>query len=72
MPDIDDHPRNHHQRHAAIANEPILASIYADYRELEHQSRRSRYECDQFTTEDVSRLSARLARIEQVVKATVA
>lgn len=64
-------PRNHRQRHSAIANEPKLASIYRDYRELEHQSRRSRYECAQFTFEDINRLSARLARIEQVVEIIV-
>jgi hypothetical protein len=65
------HPRNHRQRHTAIANEPMLASIYRDYRELEHQSRRSRYECTRFRSEDVNRLSARLTKIEHVVKSIV-
>jgi hypothetical protein len=64
-------PRNHLQRHAAIANIPELASIYQDYRELEHQSRRSRYECAEFTAEEVERLSDCLARVEQVVNAIV-
>jgi hypothetical protein len=64
-------PRNHFQRHAAIANTPELTSIYQDYRELEHQSRRSRYECARFTSEEVERLSDSLARIEQVVKSVV-
>jgi hypothetical protein len=36
------HPRNHRQRHAAMSQQPALASVYQDYRELEHQSRRSR------------------------------
>jgi hypothetical protein len=66
------HPRNHRQRHTAIANEPMLASIYLDYRELEHQSRRSRYECARFSSDDVSGLSARLIRIENVVESIVA
>ena len=65
------HPRNHYQRHAAIANEPALVPIYGDYRELEHQSRRSRYECARFTPDEVERLSTRLARIEQTVNAMV-
>jgi len=60
-------PRNHFQRHAAIANEPVLAPIYGDYRELEHQSRRSRYECARFIPDEIQRLSARLACIEQAV-----
>jgi hypothetical protein len=64
-------PRNHRQRHAAIANEPALAPIYGDYRELEHQSRRSRYECARFTVDQVRRLSAHLVRIEQIVNAVV-
>ena len=64
-------PRNHRQRHAAIAKEPALAQIYPDYRELEHQSRRSRYECAQFTLDEVQSLSARLAHIEQVMQSIV-
>jgi hypothetical protein len=65
------HPRNHFQRHAAIANTPELTAIYQDYRELEHQSRRSRYECAKFTSEEVEYLAERLTRIEQVMKAVV-
>lgn len=65
------HPRNHFQRHQAIANTAELIAIYQDYRELEHQSRRSRYECAKFTSEEIERLSESLARIEQVVKAVV-
>jgi hypothetical protein len=65
------HPRNHFQRHTAIANTPQLTPIYQDYRELEHQSRRSRYECVKFTAEEVKRLSDCLTRIEQVVNAIV-
>lgn len=64
-------PRNHRQRHAAIANEPSLMPIYGDYRELEHQSRRSRYECAQFTIDQVQRLFVRLARIERIVNVVV-
>lgn len=64
-------PRNHRQRHAAIANDPHLASIYGDYRELEHQSRRSRYECAQFTANEIQRLSARRIRIEQIIQTII-
>jgi len=64
-------PRNHHQRHAAIANDAALALVYADYRELEHQSRQSRYECVLFSESEVDRLAARLVRVEQTVSATI-
>ena len=64
-------PRNHHQRHAAIANEAELAPAYADYRELEHQSRQSRYECVTFSKSEVDRLAVRLARIEQTVNTII-
>ncbi|NUM49185.1 MAG: hypothetical protein HUU38_31175 [Anaerolineales bacterium] len=60
-------PRNHQQRHAAIANTPELVPLYADYRELEHQSRESRYECVQFSIKEVESLKARLMGIEQTV-----
>ena len=65
------HPRNHRQRHAAMSQQPDLAPVYRDYRELEHQSRRSRYEGTHFTIQDVGRLASRLNRIEQVVKRLV-
>lgn len=64
-------PRNHNQRHAAIANDPILAVIYHHYRELEHQSRRARYDCVHFTLSDLTPLRDHLARIEQVVQAAI-
>lgn len=62
------HPRNHRQRHAAIGRQLGLAPVYRDYRELEHQSRRSRYEGARFTAQDVQQLAGRLNRIEQVVR----
>jgi hypothetical protein len=65
------HPPNHRQRHAAMSQQSALAAAYQDYRELEHQSRRSRYEAAQFTAQDVQRLETRLHRVEQVVKQLV-
>ena len=65
------HPRNHRQRHAAMSQQPDLAPIYRDYRELEHQSRSSRYDGARFTAQDGQRLASRLNRIEQVVKKLV-
>jgi hypothetical protein len=65
------HPRNHRQRHAAMSQQSSLAPVYRDYRELEHQSRRSRYEGARFTVQDVHLLANRLSRIEQVIKQLV-
>ncbi len=65
------HPRNHRQRHAAMSQQPALAPVYRDYRELEHQSWRSRYEGARFTAQEVQQLASRLNRIEQVVKQIV-
>ena len=65
---LDLHPRNHRQRHAAIVRHPEMVSIYPDYRELEYQSRRSRYQGAQFTSQDIQRLMRCLERIEQTVQ----
>lgn len=65
------HPRNHRQRHSAMGQQPDLAPVYRDYRELEHQSRRSRYEGARFTAQEVQRLAIRLDRIERVVRQVV-
>ena len=64
-------PRNHRERHAAIGQQPALAPVYRDYRELERQSRRSRYDCADFTLQEVQWLAERLARIEQLVDSLV-
>jgi hypothetical protein len=64
-------PRDHRQRHAAIAHEPLLAPVYRDYRELEWQSQRSRYECANFTATEVQELAIRLERIEQLVRSII-
>ena len=64
-------PRNHRERHAAIGQQPALAPVYRDYRELEQQSRRSRYDCAHFTLQEVQWLARRLARIEQLVESLV-
>ena len=64
-------PRDHRQRHAEIARQPLLAPIYRDYRELEWQSQRSRYECADFTPAEVQQLAVRLDRIAQLVRSLV-
>ena len=64
-------PRDHRQRHAAIASQVRLAPIYRDYREREWQSQRSRYECAPFTPAEVHALSARLDHIQQFVRSLV-
>jgi hypothetical protein len=64
-------PRNHRERHAAIGQQPALAPVYRDYRELERQSRRSRYDCADFTLQEVQWLAERLALIEQLVESLV-
>lgn len=65
------HPRSHQQRRSAIGQQSQLAPIYRDYRELEWQSQRSRYECATFTVTEVQDLIVRLERIEQLVEAIV-
>lgn len=65
------HPRNHRQRHAAMSQQRGLAPLYRDYRELEHQSRRSRYEAARFTAQEVQQLIGRLNRIKQQVKSAI-
>jgi hypothetical protein len=60
-------PRNHRQRHAGIAQEPDLQSVYASYRELEYQSRRSRYECASFTNEEIQLLTEYVQTIRELV-----
>ncbi len=65
------HSRSHLQRHAVIAQQPQLAPIYRDYRELEWQSQRSRYECATFTPADLQPLAARLEHIRQLVESIV-
>lgn len=71
MPDIQTHQRqaehNHRQRHAGIAQEPDLQSVYASYRELEYQSRRSRYECASFTNEEIQLLTEHVQTIRELV-----
>jgi uncharacterized protein (UPF0332 family) len=64
-------PRNHRQRHASIAQVPELHSIYPLYRELEYQSRRSRYECASFSSEEIQTLSQYVAEIQKTVEALV-
>jgi len=66
------HSDSHANRHQAMSRVSELKRIYPDYRELENQSRRSRYEGAEFTREFVkSKLMPKLERIESLVRASV-
>jgi len=63
------HPANHRERRLAIQRDPMLRPVFSDYAELEHQSRRARYECVRFNSTEISALQSRLDRIERHVMA---
>jgi len=66
------HSDTHDNRHQAMGRVSELKPIYADYRELETQSRRSRYEGAQFSRDFVkSQLMPKLEKIESLIRARV-
>jgi len=61
--------RDHGLRDAYIAREADLRAIYSDYVELKYQSEGARYECRQFTPDEVKReVLPRLDRIEAHIR----
>jgi len=66
------HSDSHASRHRAMSRVSELKLIYRYYRELENQSRRSRYEGAKFTREFVkSKLMPKLERIESLIRDSV-
>ncbi len=66
------HSDTHDNRHQAMGRVSELRPIYPDYRELETQSRRSRYEGAQFSRDFVkSTLVPKLEKIESHIRASV-
>ena len=66
------HSDTHDNRHQAMGRVSELRPIYPDYRELETQSRRSRYEGAQFSRDVVkSQLVPKLEKIEPHIRASV-
>jgi len=67
------HSDSHDNRHQAMGRVSELRPIYPDYRELETQSHRSRYEGAQFDRDFVKRrLMPKLEKIESHIRASVA
>jgi hypothetical protein len=66
------HSDSHEARHQLMGSVSELKPIYPDYRELEFQSHRSRYEGVQFRRDVVkSTLMPKLERIESHIRASV-
>jgi uncharacterized protein (UPF0332 family) len=66
------HSDTHDNRHQAMGRVSELRPIYPDYRELETQSHRSRYEGAQFSRNFVkSTLAPKLEKIESHIRASV-
>ncbi len=66
------HSDSHDNRHQAMGRVSELKPIYLDYRELETQSHRSRYEGVQFRRDFVkSTLMPKLEKIESHIRASV-
>jgi hypothetical protein len=66
------HSDSHANRHQAMGRVSELKPIWPDYRELETQSRRSRYLGVQFTRDFVKgELMPKLGRIESHIRASV-
>lgn len=66
------HSDSHENRHQAMGRVSELRPIYPDYRELETQSHRSRYEGGQLPRDFVkSTLMAKLEKIESHIRTSV-
>jgi len=66
------HSDSHENRHQAMGRVSELRPIYPDYRELETQSRRSRYEGARFSRDFVkSKLMPKLEKIESHIRASL-
>lgn len=59
------HPASHRERRLAIQRDSALRPVFFDFAELEHQSRRARYECVPFNSAEIAALQSRLDQIEQ-------
>jgi hypothetical protein len=66
------HSDFHANRHQVMGRVSELKRIWPDYQELEFQSRRSRYDCVQFSRDFVKgMLMPKLERIESHIRASI-
>jgi len=64
---INPPPSTHTMRNNHVSNDPTLRTIYVDYRELQNESRSSRYGVTPPSQNDVQRLMGNLNTIKGVV-----
>lgn len=62
---------NHHSRASAIQNDPIIRSLYSEYRTLENLSREARYDAAPFNAGDLRNAKIAFETIENAVKALI-
>ncbi len=67
------HSRNHAVRDSHIQSDPVLKTLYVDYRELESECLDARYDASlTFSQEDVARLGKNLDRIKKALQTLIA
>lgn len=67
------HSRNHSVRDSNIQADPLLRTLYVDYRELESECHDARYDASlTFSQADVNRLERNLENIRKVIKPLIA
>lgn len=67
------HSRNHAVRNSNIQGDPLLRTLYVDYRELESECHDARYDASlTFTQSDVQRLERNLDKIRNVLQPLIA
>jgi hypothetical protein len=67
------HSRNHTVRDSNIQNDPVLKTLYVDYRELESECHDARYDASLiFSQGDVQRLEQNLDRIRKTLQPLIA
>jgi hypothetical protein len=62
---------NHFSRASAIQNDPVIRSLYADYRDLENLSREARYDVSYFNAGDMRHATSSFELIEESIKALI-
>jgi hypothetical protein len=60
---------NHHSRASGIQNDPVIRSLYTDYRTLENLSREARYDASPFNAGDWKLTTESFENIEKAIKA---
>jgi len=61
--------QTHTSRASSIQSDPVISSLYRDYRSLENLSREARYDVTSFNSGDMRRAQAASLNIENSIKA---